>query len=63
MPLPTKNLTDHLKRESATLNLLDLLANLYINYKDNRFSTHGRIMLQSSNNVARFVRRMSKIDT
>lgn len=62
MPLPTKDLALHLKRESATINLLGLLACLYINCEKDDFATNGRIMLQSSNQIARFVRRISRMN-
>lgn len=63
MPLPTKDLTLHLKRESATINLLGLLAHLYIHYEnDDHVEQSGRITLVMGNHVAKFVRRMSKMN-
>lgn len=61
MPLPTKNLIEHLKRESATINLIGLLTKFKINCE---YDGHidGPIPLLSLNQVARFVRRMSKIN-
>lgn len=61
-PLPTRELTSHNRQITATLHLLGLLANLYISYEKNSFAPTGRILLLSIPTVARFVKRMSKIN-
>ena len=61
MPIPTKHLALHLKRESAAVNLLGLLVRFKIHYEYDDY-IDADISLVSISQIARFVRRMSKMN-